>query len=46
MTRAQRFRLMPVTTKKLGDGGTVFRSGAAIQKPVYKRADDPKDTYL
>ena len=28
--------------KKTGDGGTVSRSGAPIQKPVLKRADDPK----
>ena len=31
--------------KKTGDGDTVLRSGAAIPKPVQKRADDPKATY-
>ena len=31
--------------KKTGDGDTVSRSRAAIQKPVRKRADDPKGTY-
>ncbi|KAJ3665927.1 hypothetical protein Zmor_001391 [Zophobas morio] len=33
-TRARRFRLSTATKKKCGDGDTVFRSGAAIPKPV------------
>ncbi|KAJ3640261.1 hypothetical protein Zmor_003570 [Zophobas morio] len=44
-TRARRFRLSTLTKKKRGDGDTISRSGAAIRKPVLRRADDPESTY-
>ncbi|KAJ3642038.1 hypothetical protein Zmor_024858 [Zophobas morio] len=43
-TRARQLRLVTVT-KKNRDGDAVSRSGAAIRKPVLRRAGDLKSTY-
>ncbi|KAJ3664555.1 hypothetical protein Zmor_000113 [Zophobas morio] len=44
-TCTQRFRFLVTNGKKIGDGGKVFRSGAAIQKRFPNRQTTQNSTY-